>query len=120
MRYGRFWAPQKRLDTAVSAAGSIRIGRMLVYGRFRPTADGWPWLTAESAASHVKQGIFPCFKIPVCSCARSYKQERTAVTQALEVAAIERVGSELDSEPDLTICWVCFILPKPMNMSTVK
>ena len=52
--------------------------------------------------------------------ARSYKQERTAVTQALEVAAIERVGSELDSEPDLTICWVCFILPKPMNMSTVK
>ena len=52
--------------------------------------------------------------------ARSYKQERTAVTQALEVAVIERVGSELDSEPDLTICWVCFILPKPMNMSTVK
>ena len=27
----------------------------------------------------------------------------TAVTQAIEVAAIERVGSELDSEPDLTI-----------------
>ena len=52
--------------------------------------------------------------------ARSYKQERTAVTQALEVAAVERVGSELDSEPDLTICWVCFILPKPMNMSTVS
>ena len=51
---------------------------------------------------------------------RSYKQERTAVTQALEVAVIERVGSELDSEPDLTICSVCFILPKPMNMSTVK
>ena len=51
---------------------------------------------------------------------RSYKQERTAVTQALEVAVIERVGSELDSELDLTICWVCFILPKPMNMSTVK
>ena len=53
-------------------------------------------------------------------CMRSYKQERTAVTQALEAAVIERVGSELDSEPDLTICWVCFILPKPMNMSTVK
>ena len=61
MRYGRFWAPQKRLDTAVSAAGSIRIDRMLVYGRFRPTADGWPWLTAESAASHVKHGKFHCF-----------------------------------------------------------
>ena len=30
------------------------------------------------------------------------------MTQALEVAAIERAGSELDSEPDLTICWVCF------------
>ena len=28
------------------------------------------------------------------------------MTQALEAAAIERVGSELDSEPDLTICWV--------------
>ena len=53
---------------------------------------------------------------------RSYKQERTAVTQALEVAVIERVGSELDSEPNLTICLVCFILPKPKfkNMSTVK
>ena len=49
---------------------SIRIGRMLVYGYFRPTADGWPWLHdgGELAASHVKQGIFPCFKIPVCSC----------------------------------------------------
>ena len=56
MRYSRFWTPKKRLGTAVSAAGSIRVVRMLVYGRVRPTADGWPWLTAESAASHVKQG----------------------------------------------------------------
>ena len=60
--------PRTRLYPAVSAAGSIRIDRMLVHGRFRPTTDGWSWLAAESAASHVKQGIFPCFKIPVCSC----------------------------------------------------
>ena len=35
-----------------------------------------------------------------------------AVTQALEVAVIERAGSELDSEPDLTICWVCLFFTK--------
>ena len=49
---------------------------MLVYGRFRPTADGWPWLTAESAASHVKQGIFPCFKFSVCSCRQGRLERR--------------------------------------------
>ena len=40
---------------------------------------------------------------------RRYEAFCTAVTQALEVAAIERVGSELDSEPDLTICWLFFL-----------
>ena len=55
--------------------------------------------------------------------ARSYKQERTAVTQVLEVAVIERAGSELDSVPDLTICWVCFFLTKthePEHSEAVK
>ena len=54
--------------------------------------------------------------------ARSYKADFTAVTQALQVAVIEPTinSSELDNELDLTICWVCFFLPKPMNMSTVK
>ena len=51
---------------------------------------------------------------------RRYEAFFTAVTQALCVAVIERVGSELDSEPNLTICWVCFFWPKPMNLSTVK
>jgi len=51
---------------------------------------------------------------------RRYEAFCTAVTQALQVAVIEPASSELDNEPDLTICWVCFILPKPMNMSTVK
>ena len=54
--------------------------------------------------------------------ARSYKADCTAVTQALQVAVIEPTinSSELDNELDLTICWVCFFLPKPMNMSTVR
>ena len=43
---------------------------------------------------------------------RSYEGKRTAVAQALQVAVIERAGSELDSEPYLTICWVCFFLTK--------
>ena len=42
------------------------------------------------------------------SAARRYEAFCMAVTQALQAAVIERVGSELDSEPDLTVCWVCF------------
>ena len=81
-----------------------------------PTDRGWLAVAdGGECAESCKTGDIPLFVA-----ARSYRQERTAVTQALEVAVIERVGSELDSEPDLTICWVCFILPKPMNMSTVK
>ena len=45
---------------------------------------------------------------------RSYKADFTAVTQALQVAVIEPTSSELDNELGLTICWVCFFLPKPM------
>ena len=78
---------------------------------------------AESAAGIKKGGISPpnriCF-VAALLAARSYKADFTAVTQALQVAVIEPTSSELDNELDLTICWVCFILPKPMNMSTVK
>ena len=42
------------------------------------------------------------------------------IVKMKNIAAEKDHGSELDSEPDLTICWLCFFWPKPMNMSTVK
>ena len=73
---------------------------MLVYGRYRPTTDGWPWLTAESAASHVKQVIFPCFKIPVCSCAG---QPASACLAVLTPGAPRVVKATAGGEVVLTV-----------------
>ena len=62
-----------------------------------------PWAAAPHART--TQSVFPRQNVLLDTKIKT-------VTQALEVAVIERAGSELDSEPDLAICWGCFVLTK--------